>query len=110
MFIYSSGNGVIEIQRNLVQEACESAQTEFIDEALSKFGYLRAFEIGNPQIAALELFNNSGTGEYAALVQLKLGNEIQFYGMSHFHDALEFMKEYVPTIQAMTELAEMSYD
>lgn len=110
MFSYSSRNGVVEMQRDLVREACEAAQTDSITEAISKFGYTRAFEIGNPEVAAIELFNNSGAGDYAALIQLTLGNEIQMYAINNFHDALEFMKEYVPTIKAMTALAEKKFD
>lgn len=109
MFTYSSRNGVIEIPHDLVGEACDAAQTDDVNLALSKLGYSRSFEIGNPDVAAIELFRNSGAGEYVALIHLTLGSEVQLYGISHFHDVLEFMKEYVPTIQAMTELAHKEY-
>ena len=110
MFEYSSTSGVIEITRDLIGDACEKANTDDVNKALSELGYIRQFEIGNPEIAAIELFRNFGAGDYAALVHLTLGGQLQLYGIRSFHTVLEFMKEYVPTIKAMTELAEKSFD
>lgn len=110
MFNYSSTSGVVKITRDLIGEACKKANTDDVNQALRELGYSRQFEIGNPEIAAIELFRNFEGGDYAALVHLTLGSEMQLYGMQGFHDALEFMKEYVPTIKAMVELAELDFD
>jgi len=109
MYSYSSSRGVVELQRNLINEACDKAGTDDVNKALREMGFMRQFEIGNPEIASIELFTGVGDTDHKALVHLTIGDEMHLYGMESFHDVLEFMKEYVPTIKAMVELAEKDF-
>ena len=106
MYSYSSSRGVVELQRDLINEACDKAGTDDVNDALRKMGFMRQFEIGNPEIASIELFLSAGNTDHKALVHLTIGYEMHLYAIDSFHDVLEFMKEYVPTIKAMTELSE----
>lgn len=110
MFLYSSSKGVAELSRDLIGDACKKTGTDDVNKALSELGYRRQFEIGDPEFASIELFRNYGADDFVALVHLTIGSDIELYGMESAHDVLEFMKEYVPTIKAMIELAEKKFD
>lgn len=111
MYTFSSSRGISVDPTDLVGDACKKANTDDVNLALSKLGYQRQFEIGNPELASIELFRSyEADSEFAALVHLTIGNDVELYGIYSSHEVLVFMKEYVPTIKAMNELADMKFN
>lgn len=113
MFSYSAKNGAVSVQHDLVGEACKAADTDDVNRAISMLGYIHCWEIGDPEVAAIELFNSWGDGiqgRYSSLVHVTMGTEMTLYAMNTHYDTLHFLKEYVPIIKAICELHQMKFD
>lgn len=90
--------------RNFLVELCDKAETDEVDKAFRFCGYSKTMAIGDEDAAEIELYISNTDTEFKAIVHITLGDSYQEYAMVSFHDALEFMKEYTPTIKAIVDL------
>lgn len=110
--IYSHDSAVKQIpDRKLIHEICTAADDSDIAEALSTAGYRQTLTVGKGDLAAIELYLSVKEGtEFGAIALMSLGDTIEDYAMATFHDAMEFMKEYCPTIKTICDLGEIEFD
>lgn len=107
LYVYSSKTALKHYpERDLLGEFCDKADNEDIDRAASICGYIKQLTIGDECYAEIDLYLAESKAEFGAIVLLSLGGSIQTYAMASFHDALDFMKEYTPTIKAIVDLAD----
>lgn len=106
LYVYSGKTVLNYHERDFLGELCDKAENDDIGRALSIAGYARELSIGCEFSAEIELYLTNSTTEFKAIVLLTLGGSIQTYAMASVHDALDFMKEYTPTIKAIVELAD----
>lgn len=104
LYIYSSKTALkVYPNRNLLSEICERAKTNDVDAAFQVEGYSKTLTVGD-DVAEIELFLSHTDTEFKAIAHVSLGGTYMEYAMASHHDALEFMKEYTPTIKVMVEL------
>lgn len=104
LYVYSNGKPVESLERDFLGELCDKAESDDIGKALNIAGYARELTIGDEFSAEIELYLANPKAEFGAIALLTLGGSIKTYAMVSFHDALDFIKEYTPTIQAIVEL------
>ena len=107
LYVYSSKTALkIHTERDLIGELRDKAGDEDIEGALRTCGYLKEITIGDEDYAEIELFLARPGEEFGAVALVNFGGRIETYAMATFHDALDFLKEYTPTIKTIVELAD----
>ena len=112
--VYSSKTSIkFYPTRDLIGEICYKSETNDIDKALNISGYRMSLDIGEEEAsielyASNELHKSARETEFGCIALVSLGGQIETYAMATFHDALEFMKEYTPTITMIVDLLDRS--
>ncbi|ANC00629.1 hypothetical protein AB688_00255 [Pseudomonas putida] len=106
--VYSGRNVTSNNERSIVNEYCDKYGTDHIDAAFLAAGYTRAFNLGTDE-ASIELYTfnkqkDDEPKEFTGIALVSLGEHIEEYAMPTFHDALDFMREYAPTIKGIIAL------
>lgn len=105
MFIeYVGGRGATQEVADFVSPVCVEKDMELSD-VLASLGYRYHQSFGNDS-ASIEVYTGEDEARYAALVIVGVGAGLQWYAMPKFHDLLDFLKEYAPTIRTLADLAD----
>ncbi|NNA18871.1 hypothetical protein HBN82_23810 [Pseudomonas lundensis] len=107
---YTTQAGPQPRNRDLIKDALGETEGD-IDKDLKAMGYMTSFDIGNREVAAIQLYNRwSGEAEFAAIAMVTLGETIDFYAFPTTEDAWDYLHKAAPTVKAISELSQMKFD
>ncbi|MCQ2991257.1 hypothetical protein NLO72_18760 [Pseudomonas tremae] len=102
---YTAVEGPIKQNRDLLPE--DGA----IDQLIMSLGYIHGFEIGNRDVASIEMFtSNDSNTEFDAIAVVVLGETIDIYAFPTTEDAWHYLNKFVPTVKAISELSQIKYE
>ncbi|MBJ2205690.1 hypothetical protein JFT33_03680 [Pseudomonas carnis] len=102
---YTAVEGPIKQDRDLLPEDGDIAQL------IVSLGYFQGFEIGNRDVASIEMFtSNDSNTEFAAIAVVILGEAIDIYAFPATEDAWHYLNKFVPTVKAISELSQIKYE
>ena len=108
--VYKRGSGPVSRESDPVAEALGTADGD-IAEDLKSMGYIPGFDIGKSELARIEMYNRlNPEARFAAIALVTLGETIDFYAFMTTEDAWDYLQKFVPTVKAMAELSQMTFD
>ena len=108
--VYKRGSGPVSQQSDPIEEALGTKDGD-IAEDLKTMGYIPGFDIGNSEVARIEMYNRwNPKSRFAAIALVTLGETVDFYAFQTTEDAWDYLQKFVPTVKAMAELSQMKFD
>lgn len=107
---YRAKDGEWAFDGDLIQNALGTRDGDIAAD-LNTMGYMLGFNVGNPEVANIEMYTRwKGEAEHAAIALISLGEHIDTYAYPTIKDAWAHLQTLVPTVKALSELAQMTFD
>lgn len=107
---YTKRTGPISYDRDLLEEAIPDSKGD-VAEDIKAMGYSAGFNVGNFEVASIQMFNRwSPDREHAALAIVILGEAVDIYAFPTNEDAWDYLNGAAPTIKILAELSSMTFD
>lgn len=91
--------------RNVVNELCDKHKTEIAYDALSLAQYRITLKLGDPGIAAAEVYEKCGAkNEFFAIIIVTFGFESTVYTVETMHALILLLKDINPIIESTVRL------
>lgn len=107
---YMKRTGPISYDRDLLEEALPDSKGDVAEDIMA-MGYSAGFNVGNFEVASIQMFNRwSPDREFAVLAIVILGEAVEIYAFPTNEDAWDYLKDAAPTVKTLAELSLMTFD